>query len=160
MTFLAKWFDYLTKNGVRYSHSVHRAAQTARQTAQAEFVPAHEFAKTVTFFSERGFGAAVVPADECVDLMEAARRLNLAYIRLANEQELSELFPDCEVGAMPPINMRYEMPVIVDEAVADNPYIAFTVGTHRDAVRMKYEDFRRLAKPVSGEIAIHKLAHA
>ena len=86
---------------------------------------------------ERGFGIAVVPADESVDLPETGRILNLAYIRLANEQELSELFPDCELGAMPPINMRYQMPVIVDEALASSPYIAFTIGTRCDALRMR-----------------------
>ena len=134
MALLGKWFDYLDKNGVHYSHSVHREARTARQTADAECVPAHEFAKTVVFFSERrGFGTAVVPADESVRLMEAARVLNLAYIRLANEQELCELFPECEVGAMPPLNMRYEMPVIVDDALPRD-------GNHQISCRQHHDE--------------------
>src|SRR6185437_14858955 len=118
MTLIKLWLEYLTRMQVRYSHSVHPRAQTARETANAERVPAHEFAKTVVYYGDNGFGIAVVPADEFVNLARVARNLGLACIRLANEVELAELFPDCELGAMPPFGDACEMPVIVDPTIA------------------------------------------
>jgi Ala-tRNA(Pro) deacylase len=65
---------------------------------------------------------------------------------LATELELSDLFPDCELGAMPPFGILYDLPVYIDESLAKDKEVVFNAGTHRDAVRMAYEDFVRLAK--------------
>jgi len=156
MPLIKLWLEYLTRMGVRYSHSVHPRAQTARETANAERIPAHEFAKTVVYYSDNGFGIAVVPADEFVDMTKVARILGLAYIRLANEVELAELYPDCEIGAMPPFGDSCEMPVIVDAGIAQD-FIAFTIGTHRDVVRMSFADFQRITKPKIASIVMQEV---
>jgi len=147
-----RWLRYLDRMQVRYSHSVHSPAQTARDTARAERVSAHEFAKTVVFFNDGGFGIAVVPADQCVDLTRVGRLLGSSFIRLASEVELRDLFPNCELGAMPPFGDSCVLPVIVDAGIAGD-YIAFTIGTHRDVVRMSDADFQRIAKPKVAAIA-------
>ena len=152
MSGVDRWLRYFDKMQVRYSHSVHPVAQTARRTAMAERVPAHEFAKTVVYFNDAGFGIAVVPADQCVDLMRVGRLLESSFIRLASEAELRELFPNCELGAMPPFGDSCVLPVVVDVGIAGD-FIAFTVGTHRDVVRMSFADFQRLARPKVAAIA-------
>lgn len=152
MAGIDRWLKYLDRMQVRYSHSVHPPAETARQTAEAERIPAHEFAKTVVYFNDRGFGIAVVPADQLVDLTRVGRLLESSFIRLANEAELRDLFPNCELGAMPPFGDSCALPVIVDVGVAGD-FIAFTIGTHRDVIRMSYADFQRVAKPVTASIA-------
>jgi len=149
------WLRYLDAENIRYSHSTHTAAATARETAAAEKMPAHEFAKTVVYCGDKGFGIAVVPADQFVDLVKLGSLLGLLYIRLANEAELAELFPDCELGAMPPFGDACEMPVAVDAGIAGD-FIAFTIGTHRDVVRMSFADFRRLVKPKIAPIALEQ----
>ena len=153
MSVINLWLAYLNKARVQYSHSVHSRAQTALETAEAERMPAHEFAKTVVYFSEAGFGIAVVPADQFVDLFKLGRLLELSSIRLADEAELAVLFPDCELGAMPPFGDACDLPVIVDAGIAGD-FIAFTIGTHRDVVRISFADFQRLAKPTVASIAI------
>jgi len=152
MAGVERWLKYLDKMQVRYSHSVHPPAETARATAEAERVPAHEFAKTVVYFNDGGFGIAVVPADEIVDLTRVGKLLGSSFIRLANEAELRDLFPNCELGAMPPFGDACALPVIVDAGIAGD-FIAFTIGTHQDVVRMSYADFQRLAKPKVAAIA-------
>lgn len=147
-----RWLRYLDKMQVRYSHSVHPPAQTARRTALAERVPAHEFAKTVVYFNDAGFGIAVVPADQFVDLTRIGKLLGSSFIRLASEAELRDLFPNCELGAMPPFGDSCALPVVVDIGVAGD-FIAFTIGTHRDVVRMSFADFQRLAQPKVAAIA-------
>ena len=147
------WLEYLDRKQVRYSHSIHPPARTARETADAERVRAHDFAKTVVYIGSAGFGIAVVPADQFVDLVKVGRELGLSYIALANETDLAKLFPDCELGAMPPFGDACDLPVIMDAGIADD-FIAFTIGTHRDAVRMNFADFQRLARPKVAFIAL------
>lgn len=155
MAVIDRWLRYLDRMKVRYSHSTHPPARTARETANAERVSAHEFAKTVVYFSDAGFGIAVVAADEFVDLLRIGRLLGSSFIRLASEEELKELFPNCEVGAMPPFGDTCELPVLVDVGIAGD-FIAFTIGTHRDTVRMSFVDFQRLARPKAAAIALGK----
>lgn len=140
--------DLLETSHAKYNHSVHRPADTARDVAAAEHIPPHEVAKTIVFVGNEGFGMAVVPADCRVDLQELRIRLGLSHLRLATEAELSSLFPDAEIGAMPPFGNLYSMPVYVDSRLAAEPTIAFNGGTHRDVIHMKFRDFERLARPV------------
>jgi len=148
-----RWLEYLDKKKIRYSHSIHPRAETALRTADAERMPAHEFAKTVVYFSERGFGIAVVPADKFVDLVKLGKLIGSSYVRLASEKELADLFPDCEIGAMPPFGDSWRMPVIVDAEAAQD-FIAFTIGTHWDAVRMSFDDFQKLTRPSVASFAV------
>jgi Ala-tRNA(Pro) deacylase len=156
MSILDRWLQYLERNGIRYSHSVHRPALTAIETAAAECMPPHDLAKPVVYVGSTGFGIAVVPADELVDLLEVGRLLGISYIRLANEAELAELFPDCELGAMPPFGQPYEMPVLLDAEVAAQEFVAFAIGTHRDVVRMSGADYRKLVRPLIGSLSVSK----
>ena len=103
MGILNRWLEYLDRNRVRYSHSVHAPAPTALGTAEAERIPPHDLAKPVVYPGDTGFGIAVVAADERIDLLEVARLRGISYIGLANEDKLAERFPDCEPGAEPPI---------------------------------------------------------
>jgi Ala-tRNA(Pro) deacylase len=153
MPLINGWLQYLNRMQIDYSHSIHPAAQTALETAEAEKMPAHEFAKSVVYRGDAGFGIAVVAADQFVDLVKLARLLGLSYLRLANEAELAELFPDCELGAMPPFGDRCDLPVTVDVALASD-FIAFTLATHRDVVRMSFADFQRLATPTLASIGV------
>src|SRR5579871_3334201 len=115
---LNRWLEYLDHNRIRYSHSIHRRAETALETAAAERIPAHELAKTVVYAADNGFGIVVVPADEMVNLPEVARLLGSTCMRLADEGELAEIFPDCELGAMPPFGHPHNLPVLLDAGLA------------------------------------------
>jgi Ala-tRNA(Pro) deacylase len=160
MNMLNRCLDYLQKNKVVYSHSIHSPAQTAWGVAHAERVPPRELAKTVVYFGNSGFGMAVLPADEFVEFSELRRLLGLSFIRLATEAELAELFPYCDLGAMPPFGNLFEMPVLLDISLAVRDFIAFNAGTHRDVVRLSVKDFERLVKPLVGSFTTRKYAYA
>lgn len=147
MAMLKKLEEFLQQSGVSYRHTTHPTAYTAREVAAVEHIPAREVAKTVVFLSENGYGMAVLCGDCVVDLEQLRRDLGLARLRLATEAELGELFPDCELGAMPPTGNLFGMPVYVDAQLAGEEMIAFNAGTHRDVVHMRFEDFRRLVRP-------------
>ena len=142
---LARLETLLDVNGVHYTHTIHKPAFTAREVANAEDVPVNRIAKCIVFFGEDGYGMAVVPGDRKVDLHELRQLLNQPRLRLATEDELSKLFPDSELGAMPPFGNRVGLPVLVDNSLAGQETIAFNAGTHRDVVHMKFRDFERLS---------------
>ena len=90
---------------------------------------------------------AVLPADFVVDIEDLKAVLDLERLRLATEKELAELFPDCDLGAMPPFGNLYGLPVYVDASVARQQTIAFNAGTHRDVVHMRYFAYEALVQP-------------
>jgi Ala-tRNA(Pro) deacylase len=147
MPILTKLREFLDQNKVDYTHTVHPLAYTAKEVASAEHVPAREVAKTVVFLSEHGYGMAVLTADSVVDLEQLRQDLGLARLRLATEAELAELFPSCELGAMPPFGNLFGLPVYVDDRLAGQELITFNAGTHRDVVHMYFRDFDRLVNP-------------
>jgi len=89
---------------------------------------------------------AVLPGSRHVKLDKLAAAIGKP-VRLASEAEFASLFPDCELGAMPPFGALYNLPVYVDESLAKDAEVVFNAGTHHDAVRMRYDDFVRLARP-------------
>jgi Ala-tRNA(Pro) deacylase len=95
----------------------------------------------------------VVPADRNVDLYEVAAAIGVDYVRLATEAELSELFPDCELGAMPPVGVLYDMPVYLDAELAREVMITFPAGSHAECVHMRTDDLKKLVQPTIVSLA-------
>ena len=155
MAILGKLQEFLDQNRVEYRHTIHPTAYTAREVAAAEHIPACEIAKTVLFLSENGYGMAVLCADSVVDLEQLRLSLGLSRLRLATEAELGELFPQCELGAMPPFGNLFNLPVYVDSRVSTQEEIAFNAGTHRDVIHLRFRDFERLANPAIMPFARH-----
>jgi prolyl-tRNA editing enzyme YbaK/EbsC (Cys-tRNA(Pro) deacylase) len=52
------------------------------------------------------------------------------------------------------------MPVYADASLADNEEITFSGGTHRELVRMHWEDIFRLVNPTLAELTYHSLVVA
>ncbi|MFB3826451.1 MAG: aminoacyl-tRNA deacylase [Bryobacteraceae bacterium] len=137
----------MDESRVGYTHTVHQLAYTAREVASAEHVPPQEVAKTVIVWGDNGYSMLVLPASMVVDFQEVRAVLGLSHVRLATESELAQLFPDCDLGAMPPFGNLYLMPVYMDRTLLRDERIAFNAGTHRDVIHMKMDDYRRLVEP-------------
>ena len=137
---------FLDENQIPYSVMTHTTAYTAQGAAATMQISGKELAKSVVLRAGEEMILAVLPAPNHVRLDRLAADVGKS-VSLAIEQEFSGLFPDCEPGAMPPFGSLYNLPVYVDESLAADEAIVFNAGTHRDAIRMRYEDFVRLAKP-------------
>ena len=137
---------FLDENQIPYSVMTHPRAFTAQGAAAIMQISGKELAKTVVLRAGEEMILAVLPAPNHVRLDKLAAEVGKS-VWLASEQEFSSLFSDCELGAMPPFGSLYNVPVYVDESLAADEEIVFNAGTHRDAIRMRYDDFVRLAKP-------------
>lgn len=149
--------EFLRQSNVGYSVFPHLPAYSAQEEAAVTHISGRDWAKPVVFFADGEPIQAVVPADLVVDIDELLALTGAERIRLATEDELAALYPDCEPGAMPPLGPLYNQPVFVDIALAAEPQVVFNGGTHADAVCMRYDDYAALAKPVVGSFAMRPL---
>jgi Ala-tRNA(Pro) deacylase len=139
--------SFLDTHQADYTVTTHTKAFTAREVAAAEHLPAREVAKTVVIFGDGEYHLVVIPANKLVDFQEVRPTLGLSQVRMAAEDELEKLFPDCEIGAMPPLGPIYGLAVYLDSSLAAEDTIAFNAGTHREVIHMRTAEFRRLVQP-------------
>lgn len=145
--------EFLRRANVAYTVFPHAPAYTAQEEAAVTHVPGRDWAKAVICFVDGEPIQAVVPADLEVDLDRLAILAGATTIRLATEDELRWLYPDCERGAMPPLGPLYKQTVFVDGTLAEEEQIVFNAGTHADAISMRYADFAAITHPVVGRFA-------
>src|SRR5260370_42222344 len=112
---IATWVrDELNQRGIDFEERHHPDAYTAQQGAQQELVSGHRVAKVV---------GAIADGEPIELILRASRRVRLDWvqellgaddIRLATEDELSEYFADCEVGAIPALRHWRGVDVLMD----------------------------------------------
>ncbi len=103
--------DFLDERHVQYETLTHPTTYTAQGTAQAAHIPVKELAKTVMVKMDDRMVMAVLPASYRVDLELFKQATGAKKVELAFESEFKELFPECEIGAMPPFGNLYDIEV-------------------------------------------------
>ena len=140
--------EFLDDNSVKYVTIRHSPAYTAQEIAGLAHVPGKEMAKTVMVKIDGRMALAVLPVSYQVDFERLEEMAGARSAELATEAEFRDMFPGCEVGAMPPFGNLYDLDTYVAEILTDDEEIAFNAGSHTELFRMDYEDFERLVDPV------------
>lgn len=143
---IRKLQDYLDANNVKYVILSHSLSFTAQEVAASAHVPGREIAKTVVFWMDGAMALAVLPGSRMIDFTLLKKGAGAKDVEIAAESEFSDAFPQCELGAMPPFGHLFGMKTFVDASLADDTEIAFNAGTHRELIRMRYDDYERLAQ--------------
>ena len=146
--------DFLEKNGVDYELVDAPSVYTAQETAAETHIPGREMAKTVIVKMDGAFAMAVLPASDRVDFSLLKGLSDSENVELASEEEFAGLFPDCEIGAMPPFGNLYDMKVFVESNLADDERISFYGCAHSQLIRMAYGDYERLVHPRVGRFSL------
>jgi Ala-tRNA(Pro) deacylase len=147
MPISTKLKDYLDTHHVKYVTITHSKAYTAQEIAAAVHTPGKEMAKSVIIKLDGEFAMAVLPASYKIDFALLAKAAGASKAELATEEEFENLFPECEVGAMPIFGNLYGLPVYVSESLTDDEEFVFNAGSHTQAFKLGYEDFQKLANP-------------
>ncbi|MCA9257260.1 MAG: YbaK/EbsC family protein [Phycisphaerales bacterium] len=143
----------LREQNVPFRRSRHRSCFTSPELAAAVHVSGYNVAKPVIVKTPAGFAMCVLTACDQLDLSKVADVLEAHTVRLATENEMRRLFPDCEIGAEPPIGAIFGLRTIVDERLHYDDEIVMQAGTHRDAIEMRREDWERVCRPIVAKIA-------
>ncbi len=144
---LAKLKEFLDSHNIKYVVIAHSLAYTAPEIAALTHIPGRELAKTVIVKVDGALAMAVVTASQHVDLALLKAATGAKTVAVATEDEFKERFPDCETGAMPPFGNLYGMAVFADASLTRDKEIAFNAGSHRELVRIGWNDFVRLVQP-------------
>ena len=155
MTILKKLKDTLEKNGVAYEVGFHPEVFTAQEIAAAQHIPGKEMAKVVMAKADGKMLMLVLPASYQIDMKKLKKVLKAKKVGISKEKQFEELFPDCEVGAMPPFGNLYNLEVWADQVLTEDASIVFQAGNHIETVRIKYSDYARLVNPKVGDFSIH-----
>lgn len=145
--------DYLDERGVAYDADVHPRAVDAQRLAATEHVSGWLVAKPVLVIADGDLVMTVIPGPAALDLDRAAEAL-AGEVRLAEEREFRDRFPDCEAGAEPPFGALYGMRTLVDPVLRRDPEVVFRAGTHDTAMRMTTEDFLAVLGAEEAELAV------
>lgn len=155
MPIASRLAEYLDEYGVIYAAIRHPKAYTAQEVAAQLHCRGKEMVKTVVIKAGPHSILAVLPATHRIDFYMLSDVLQFEDVRLATEPEFQDLFPECEPGAMPPFGNLYGVPVLCDNSLTEDEVIHFNAGTHTEAIRVRFEDFRRLVKPKIASFARH-----
>jgi Ala-tRNA(Pro) deacylase len=147
---------FLERGHYKFERVSHAPAYSAQRLAHELHVSGREVAKTVLLRANGGYQyvVALLPASKHVDFERVSKLLGGAKVELANEFDISAHCPDCDFGVLPPFGSRYGMTTIVDSSLAEDEYIWFEGNSHEEAIRIKFEDFRRLEQPLVGPFAV------
>jgi Ala-tRNA(Pro) deacylase len=134
MESLLAWLD---AENIEHEIHEHDRSLTASATARAEKVDPRTFEKVIWVRSAEGGDALmVVDSEDHLDLKKAREVLKSGHVKLVPEDEIEELTPDCDPGAMPAVGKLFGLPTYADFAVRDEPEISFNAGSHTFAVRV------------------------
>lgn len=144
---LSRLKQFLDNENVKYVTISHSLAYTAQGIAALTHIPGKDLAKTVVVKLGNTMAMAVLPASCHLDVELLRKASGAQTVEIATEMEFQDKFPDCETGAMPPFGNLYDMKVFADEILARDSEIAFNAGSHRELVRLAWEDYARLVQP-------------
>ena len=139
--------EYLDSHQVPYTTVSHRPIYTTQEIAANTHISGKELAKTVMIKLDGKMVMVVLPAAYHINFRLLKEATGATDIQLAREDEFMDLFPDFEIGAMPPFGNLYGLDVYVAESLAEDDEIAFNAGTHTDLVKMAFSTFDMLVKP-------------
>jgi Ala-tRNA(Pro) deacylase len=135
--------NYLSKHGIDYELVSHAHTGSSHETAEAAHVSEDHIAKAVIAKDTDGYAMVVVPASNWVDVEHLRKELKRDF-HLATEDELAELFSDCEPGAVPPLGPAYGVETFLDQALNSLANVYFEAGDHEKLIRTSGDDFQTL----------------
>jgi Ala-tRNA(Pro) deacylase len=144
---LKKLKQFLDDNNVKYVIISHSRAVTATEIAASAHIPGKDLAKTVMVKIDGKMTMVVLPSSYKIDFDQLKRVTNAVTVELASEEEFQDMFPECEVGAMPPFGNLYNMDVLVSKSLTEDEDIVFNAGSHKELIKLPYNDFAELVKP-------------
>jgi Ala-tRNA(Pro) deacylase len=142
MTIAPTLLRHLDSN-VRYDVITHDPTISSARTAPACHVPGERVAKAIVLRHNGGYMLAVLPASRHIRLPDLKVQIG-EDVDLADEGEIKALFPDCALGAVPPVGECYDLDVIVDDSIGEQPDVYLEGGDHTTLVHVDRAQFARL----------------
>jgi len=143
--------SYLEDHHVKYDMVKHEHSSSSLESAHSANVPSYQLAKAVVLEDEAGYIVSVLPSSNRLDLEWVNETLG-RNLEMANEDELRNLFQDCQTGAVPALSNAYGLDVIWDDQLTTASEIYIEAGDHENLIHMKGDTFRKLVEDLPHNI--------
>lgn len=147
---------FLEQHKVNYEIQRHPRAVTALETAEAQHISGKKLAKVIMVKIRGRDSMVVLPGDRVIDLLKLSHAVGTQDVRIEDEKEFKDLFPDCEAGAMPPFGKIYGVPCYGDQSLAENEDLYFNAGSHTEIVKISTVDFMIVSNAVVGDFSVKR----
>lgn len=143
MTIATRLQTYLNEHQIDYEVVSHPYSERALDTAHVACVPVKNMAKAVILKDTEGYVMAIVPSINKLMLSWINTKMD-RHLNLVTEQQLKDLFPDCDAGAVPAMGIAYGLKTCWDDELNSVQDLYIEGGSHRDLVHLQREQFKRL----------------
>lgn len=137
--------SYMLRAGVDYDMVHHDPSATISEAANKAHVRRNCVAKAVVLKDGKGFVLAVIPSQKRISL-EKIETITDRHFELSTENDFTNVFDDCKMGAIPPVGNAYGLNVLMDQSLEDNSEIYFEAGDHENLVHVNDWDFEVLMR--------------
>ncbi|PKG75989.1 hypothetical protein CXF83_06480 [Shewanella sp. Choline-02u-19] len=159
MTISSRLNQYLDDNDVKYDLLPHPRSASSISSAIAAHISPTQLAKAVILEDHESRKVmAVLPANHKVSLRSLGDKLN-RELHLIKEQEIYQMFDDCQHGAIPSLGAAYNLEAVYDDLLVEAKEIYFEAGDHSNLVRMNRDDFIKLIKDAKHLRFSHQSVH-
>ena len=153
MSIAKRLSDYLEQCQADYDVVSHPYTENSLDTAHCACIPSNTMAKAVVLHDRLGLVVAVIPANSRLMLPWLNHSLN-RHLKMIPESALSNLFFDCQPGAIPAMGQAWGLDTTWESDLATVTDIYFEAGNHRELIHMHREEFQKLmAKQVHYHIS-------
>ena len=137
--------EYLDNQGIPYQLVHHDYSETARGCAEAAHIPLSRMVKAVVLRDDEGFIMALVPADKSVDINAINLRTN-RLLSTATQKDVNLIFRDCTKGAVPGIGQAYNLRIIWDDRILEEPDCYLEAGDHEGLIYLARKEMSALVE--------------
>ncbi|MES9946105.1 MAG: hypothetical protein B6D77_17925 [gamma proteobacterium symbiont of Ctena orbiculata] len=135
--------SFIERQAIPFEVLTHKHTQSSRESAATAHIKSSHLAKAVIVKEGDDYMMVVVPSDYHVHLGKLHQLLE-REVGLATESELAQLFPDCDLGAIPPLGTAYKLITFVDRSLLNRPVIYFESGDHEHLIKVSGNEFAQL----------------
>lgn len=135
--------EYLKRNNVKYRLVAHSRSRSSNDPAPSAQIPLHQLAKAVVLEDEQGYIVGVLPSNNQIEIEWVNEALG-RQLKIASESELSNIFTDCDIHAVPALGNAYGVQLIWDDQLRHVSDIYIEAGDHEYLIQLRGEDFNAL----------------
>lgn len=103
--------------------------------------------RAILLRTDRGWRMAVIPAERKLDIAKAREALAEDRLRLATDSETATLFPEFELGSLPPIGPHYAHPDLFDQRLLDHEEVVLASGRSAERVLVDPRSIVNVGQP-------------
>ncbi|MCJ2377485.1 YbaK/EbsC family protein [Vibrio sp. ZSDZ34] len=144
MTIATRLDRYLHSHDIQFQTVQHNHSHSSMHSGVTAGVPLVSLAKGVVLEDHEGRHVmAVLPANNKISLSRVNDELNASF-HLVKEQQVYQMFGDCDHGAVPPIGSAYHMSTVCDEMLTHLDYVYIEAGDHETLLKLDRNAFKEL----------------